>query len=63
MQIDDVIYLYLLVRFNNKTETYAKYRTFYDEYYANKVCARLNSKNEFPEKYSFHIIKYKLVKV
>lgn len=63
MKIDNDIYIYMLVRYNRKTEEYAKYRMFYNEEWANKVCIRYNNKNKFPEKYSFHVIKYLLVKV
>lgn len=63
MKIDDDIYIYVLVRYNKKTEEYTKYRTFYNEEWANSRCIKFNNKNAFPEKYSFHVIKYLLVKV
>lgn len=63
MKIDDDIHIYMLVRYNKRTEEYTKYRIFFNEYWANKVCTKHNNRNKFPEKYSFHVIKYLLVKV
>lgn len=63
MKLDDDIYIYMLVRYNEKTEEYRKCRMFYNEEWANSRCIILNRKNIYPEKYSFHVIKYKLIKV
>ena len=60
---DDNIYVYMLVRYNKKTGAYRKCRIFYIEAWANNKCIILNRKNIYPEKYSFHVIKYLLVKV
>ena len=60
---DDDIYVYMLVRYNKKTEAYRRCHIFHLEDWANRKCIRLNNRNPFPEKYSFHVIKYLLVKV
>lgn len=63
MKLDDDIYIYMLVRYNKKTEEYRKCRMFHNEEWANRRCIILNRKNIYPEKYSFNVIKYLLVKV
>lgn len=63
MKIDDDVYVYMLVRYNKKTEEYRKCRVFYNQDWANTACRKRSNKNKFPEKYSFHVIKYLLVKV
>ena len=63
MKIDDDIYIYMLVRYNKKTEEYKKCRMFHNEEWANSRRIKYNNNNKFPEKYSFHVIKYLLVKV
>lgn len=63
MKIDDDVYVYMLVRYNKKTEELRKCHVFYNQDWANRRCKMYNIKNTFPEKYSFHVIKYLLVKV
>lgn len=53
MKIDDDVYVYMLVRYNKKTEEYRKCHVFCNQDWANIKCKMYNIKNAFPENTHF----------
>lgn len=63
MQLDDVIYVYIIFRFNKETKTYRKLKIYFDAIYAMDKLNTYKVRNAQADKYEYRLERYRLTRI
>lgn len=63
MQLDTVMYAYIILRFNKQRKDYRKIKIYYDGFWARQKLMDYKRQNKNPNKYDYRLERYKLTRV
>lgn len=63
MQLDTVMYAYIILRFNKQRKDYRKIKIYYDAFWARQKLKDYKRKNTNPNKYEYRLERYRLTRI